>query len=108
MPREILSKQGLLEHVLKLPHGRATFKQLVRELGSRGSERAEIEDLLDQLVERGDLVEMRSGHFISTRGSREYITGKLNMHRDGYGFVIADHPIEGLRGDLYIPRESAA
>ncbi len=108
MPRETLSKQGLLDHILKLPHGRATFKQLVRELGSRGSERAEIEDILDQLVERGDLVEIRSGHFISTRGSREYVTGKLSMHRDGYGFVIADHPIEGLRGDLYIPRESAA
>ncbi len=108
MPREALSKQGLLDHVVNLPHGRATFKQLVRELGSRGWDRTEIEDLLDQLVERGDLVEMRSGHFISTRASREYTTGKLSMHRDGYGFVIAEHPMEGIRGDLYIPRESAA
>ncbi len=29
------------------------------------------------------------------------------MHRDGYGFLISDRPIEGIRGDVYIPRESA-
>ncbi|MDQ6760125.1 MAG: VacB/RNase II family 3'-5' exoribonuclease [Acidobacteriota bacterium] len=108
MPREALSKERLLDHIVNLPHARATFKQLVRELGSRGWERTEIEDLLDDLVERGDLVEMRSGHFISTRASREYTTGKLSMHRDGYGFVIAEHPLQGIRGDLYIARESAA
>ena len=39
--------------------------------------------------------------------SREYAVGRLNMHRDGYGFLIADHPVEGLKGDVYIPRESA-
>ncbi len=108
MPREALSKERLLDHIVNLPHARATFKQLVRELGSRGWERTEIEDLLDDLVERGDLVEMRSGHFISTRASHEYTAGKLSMHRDGYGFVIAEHPIQGVRGDLYIARESAA
>src|ERR1051326_7650730 len=29
------------------------------------------------------------------------------MHRDGYGFLIAERPIEGIQGDVYIPRESA-
>ena len=58
-------------------------------------------------MERGQLIEVRSGSFVVTRFSREYSVGRLNMHRDGYGFVISDHPIEGLRGDVYIPRESA-
>ncbi len=44
---------------------------------------------------------------MATRFSREYAVGRLNMHRDGYGFLIPDRPIEGLRGDVYIPRESA-
>jgi ribonuclease R len=35
------------------------------------------------------------------------IHGRLSVHRDGYGFVIPDEPIEGLRGDIYIDRESA-
>ena len=97
----------ILEHIGKLPHARATFKQLVRELGSKVASRAELENALDRLIERGHLVEVRSGHFVVTRFSREYTVGRLNMHRDGYGFLISDHPIEGLRGDVYIPRESA-
>jgi ribonuclease R len=97
----------ILEHIGELPHARATFKQLVRELGAKIASREELENALDRLVERGQLVEVRSGHFVVTRFSREYAAGRLNMHRDGYGFLIPDHPIEGLRGDVYIPRESA-
>ncbi len=35
------------------------------------------------------------------------IHGRLSMHRDGYGFVTPDEPIEGLRGDIYIGKEAA-
>jgi ribonuclease R len=97
----------ILEHIGRLPHARATFKQLVRELGPKIASRGDLENALDRLIERGHLVEIRSGHFVVTRFSREYAVGRLNMHRDGYGFLIPDHPIEGLRGDVYIPRESA-
>ena len=76
----------ILNHIARLPHARGTFKQLVKELGKRGQEREEVEAALDRLVERGDLMEIRSGHFVSTRFSREYSVGRLNMHRDGYGF----------------------
>jgi ribonuclease R len=98
---------NLLEHIARLPHARATFKQLVRELGAKLASRNELESALDRLIERGQLIEVRSGHFVVTRLSREYAVGRLNMHRDGYGFLIPDHPIEGLKGDVYIPRESA-
>ena len=102
-----MTDANILEHVARLPHARATFKQLVRELGSKLASRDELESALDRLIERGQLVEVRSGHFVVTRFSREYAVGRLNMHRDGYGFLIPDHPIEGLKGDVYIPRESA-
>ena len=102
-----MTDAAILEHVARLPHARATFKQLVRELGARIASRDELENALDRLVERGQLIEVRSGSFVVTRFSREYSVGRLNMHRDGYGFVISDHPIEELRGDVYIPRESA-
>ena len=29
------------------------------------------------------------------------------MHRDGYGFLISERPIEGVQGDVYIPSDSA-
>ena len=97
----------IIDHIARLPHARATFKQLVRELGARGASRSDLESGLERLTQRGDLVEIKSGHYVLTRLSREYAVGRLNMHRDGYGFLIPDHPIEGLKGDVYIPRDSA-
>jgi len=102
-----VTDSAILDHIAKLPHARATFKQLVRELGSRGLPREEIDAALSRLTHKGDLVEVRSGHFAATRFSREYAVGRLNMHRDGYGFLISERPLEGLRGDVYIPRDSA-
>ncbi len=31
------------------------------------------------------------------------IAGRLVAHRDGYGFVVPDHPIANVDGDLFIP-----
>jgi ribonuclease R len=103
-----VSPAELLEHVSRLPHARATFKQLIRELGTKGEEREQLESALERLVQRGDLIPVRSGHYIVTSLSREFTVGRLNMHRDGFGFVIPDHPVERIRGDIYIPKESAA
>jgi ribonuclease R len=104
----MVNDRELLERVSRYPHGRGTFKQIVKELGSRGEEREELEDALDRLVASGALIELRQGLFISTSTSREYSVGRLNMHRDGYGFLVADHPIPGIAGDVFIPPDSAA
>src|ERR1039457_7374615 len=97
----------LIGHISRLPHRRGNFKQLTRELGSNGAERAEVETALARLAARGDLIEVRSGHYAVTAGSREFAVGRLTMHRDGYGFLISDRPIEGIAGDVFIPPESA-
>jgi ribonuclease R len=102
-PPTILTDSGLLAHLSRLPHARGTFKQLVKELGAKGDGREELERALDRLVERGKLVEVRSGQFVVASRSREFAVGRLNMHRDGYGFLISEHPIEGIRGDIFIP-----
>jgi hypothetical protein len=69
--------------------------------------RTELETALARLAARGDLIELRSGHYAVTARSREFAVGRLNMHRDGYGFLISDRPIEGVQGDVFIPPESA-
>jgi ribonuclease R len=102
-----MTDAALLSHITRLPHARANFKQLIRELGAKGAERADLETALARLTARGDLLELRSGHYAVTAGSREFAVGRLNMHRDGYGFLIADRPVEGVAGDVFIPRESA-
>ena len=98
----------LIQHIRKLPHGRATLKHLLRERSREGTTRADLEQELARLIERGDLIETRSGHYTATGVSREFAVGRLNVHRDGYGFVIPDVPVPGLKGDVYIPKDSAA
>jgi len=107
MPSELLSDAALLERIARLPQARAGFQQLVRELGARGPARAALELALERLVARGQLIELRPGHYAVTARSREFRTGRLHMHREGYGFLIADEPLEGVRGDVFIPPAAA-
>jgi ribonuclease R len=103
-----MTDRAILDHISSLPHARGTFKQLVKELGAKGASRDELEAGLDRLVARGELLELRSGHFTVTARTREYAVGRLNMHRDGYGFLISERPIEGITGDVFVPPDSAA
>ncbi|HWF08537.1 MAG TPA: VacB/RNase II family 3'-5' exoribonuclease [Bryobacteraceae bacterium] len=101
-----MTDSALLAHIAKQPNGKTALKHLFKELRIKGEERQSVEASLDRLVARGDLVEVSNGHFIATLRSREYIAGRVSMHRDGYGFLIPDHPIPGVSGDLYIGREN--
>jgi len=94
---------ALLQHISQLPHGKANLKHLVRELHVKGAERDKLEAALERLVDRGDLIEIRSGHFTATAKSRELASGRMSIHRDGYGFLVTDKPIEGITGDIFIP-----
>jgi ribonuclease R len=102
------SEAGLLEHVRNLPHGRATYKQLVKELRLTGEDRSELETALDRLCDRGSLVELRSGHFVAVGVSSEYVAGRLSIHRDGFGFLIPDQATPGVQGDIFLPPPEAA
>lgn len=93
----------LLAHIRELPHARATFKQLVREFGTRGQDREKLEAALERLAAKGDLIELRSGQFVSVEGSAEYIAGRLSIHRDRYGFLIPDRRPERIQGDVFLP-----
>ena len=59
----VLSDRSVLDHIKQLPHAKATYKQLVRELQLQGENRDALEDVLDLLVEKGVLVELRSAPF---------------------------------------------
>ena len=102
-----MTDRALLDHISKLPHARATFKQLAREIRAKGAQRDDLETALNRLTARGDLIELRAGHYSLTSHNREFAIGRLRMHQDGYGFLISERPIEGVTGDIFIPPDSA-
>ena len=52
------------------------------------------------------MIELKNGHYAAASRSREFIAGRISMHRDGYGFLMPDHPVPGVTGDLYLPRDA--
>jgi ribonuclease R len=102
-----MTDPALLDHITRLPHSRANFKQLVRETGAKGGTRTGLEAALARLTARGDLIELRGAQYAVTSRSREFAVGRLTLHRDGYGFLISDHPVQGVEGDIFIPPASA-
>ncbi len=107
MPSRPLTEAEVLEHIRQLPKARANFKQLVRELRVSGEARAALEMMLERLVARGQLLELKAGQYAVTSRHPQYRTGRLHLHRDGYGFLIADEPLEGVRGDIFLPPAAA-
>ena len=102
-PAHISSDAELLDHIRKLPHARANLKQLIRELGARRGARETLEATLARLAARGDLIALRSDQWVAADGTREFATGRVQMHRNGYGFVVPDRRVEGLDGDVFLP-----
>lgn len=102
-----ITDQAVLAHISALPHGRATYKQLVKEFQVHGEERERLEHSLERLAGKGYLIELRSGHYIAVGATKEYVTGKLSQHRDGYGFVIPEQKTGEIAGDVFLPPEEA-
>jgi ribonuclease R len=44
---------------------------------------------------------------VAIRKASKLIEGRLNVHRDGYAFLIPDKPVPGVEGDVYITKEEA-
>ena len=66
-----MTDAALLEFISRQPHGRTTLKHLFRELGSRGENRRELESALDRLAGKGEVIELRNGHYAAAARSRE-------------------------------------
>ena len=92
----------ILERLAAQPHGRATAKTLARELGLRGEARHALAAALDELAARGAVIDIR-GNFALMERQQEYATGRLNLHRDGYGFLTSDRPLPWVQGDIFLP-----
>src|SRR4029434_7032360 len=107
----MLSDSTILKKIERQPKRAAGFKQLVRELGLHGEQRRELDDRLDRLVARGQLIRVDADCYAlpSASAGKNMIVGRLSMHRDGYVFVCPEpksleaHFKDKLAGDIFIP-----
>jgi ribonuclease R len=118
----MITDKLIQQRLEKLPHRSAGYKQLIRELSLRGAERRELEDKLAEMVARGKLVLTGRDRYClpaaapgskadtapasagMTAANRNLVVGRLQVHRDGYGFVSPEdrQMRERLGGDVFI------
>src|ERR1700758_2836057 len=105
-----MTDRELLAQIARSTGGKAGYKQLVRELGlGGGRERRELLEQLNRLTARGDLTKLDREHWSIPRkpatGSRDnLLAGRLDLHRDGYGFVRPNaRQASGVVDDVFIP-----
>ncbi len=102
----MISDSAILRKIGQQPKQSAGLKQLVRELGVRGEDRRAFAAQLDQLVRRGELVPHEGDRYAIPKkaAAQNMVSGRLTMHRDGYGFVIPDSEElrQRLNGDIYV------
>src|ERR1700721_226141 len=122
-----MTDRELLRHIERLPNARAGYKQLVRELGlGGGQERRLLREQLGRLTGTRQLLQTDGDHWsipkppsaeskphktdLSRRHevrSENLVAGRLDLHRDGYGFVRPNPREAGGRApvdeDVFIP-----
>ncbi len=115
------SDRELIRIIERSAGHRAGYKQLIRELGlGGGRERRLLLEQLARITLRGDLVKTENDQWALPSATHEktarrttqdgehratrdrLVAGKLDLHRDGYGFV---RPAQGVgrEDDIFIP-----
>jgi len=85
----------------KVPHP-ASARELVQLLNIPREARVTFRRHLQRLAAEGSLVLVR-GHHFSLPGTADTVVGVLQMHPDGYGFVIPGQERDREGGDVYVP-----
>jgi ribonuclease R len=103
-----MTDRDLIAHIARSTGGKAGYKQLVRELGlAGGRERRLLLEQLARLTVRGELTKLDREHWGISRapaGRNNLIAGRLDLHRDGYGFVRPNaRQASGVTDDVFIP-----
>ena len=98
-----MTDRELMARIARSAGQKAGYKQLVRELSlGGGRERRLLLEQLARLTARGELVKLDREHWSIPKpvGTRDNLTaGRLDLHRDGYGFV-RPNPRQATRAEL--------
>ena len=102
-----MTDRELVARIARSAGGKAGYKQLVRELGlAGGRERRLLLEQLARLTVRGTLSKLDREHWSIPRplSTRENLSaGRLDLHRDGFGFVRPNGRQATGQEDIFIP-----
>jgi len=102
-----MTDRELIRHIERSAGQRAGYKQLIREFGlGGGRERRLLLEHLARLTMRGALVKLDRDHWgipkaVALRDN--LLAGRLDLHRDGFGFVRPTDRAKGGEDDVFIP-----
>jgi ribonuclease R len=101
-----MTDRELLRRIERSAGQRAGYKQLVHELGlGGGRERRMLVEQLDRLAARGELIKSDRDHWALPQATarNNLIAGRLDVHRDGFGFVRPETRQASGDDDIFIP-----
>jgi ribonuclease R len=105
-----MTDKELLTRIARSPGQEAGYKQLVRELSlGGGMHRRLLLEQLARMTARGALVKLDREHWsipkaLSATGARDNLAaGRLDLHRDGYGFVRPNARQATGQEDIFVP-----
>jgi ribonuclease R len=101
-----MTDRELLRRIERSANQRAGYKQLVRELGlGGGRERRMLVEQLDRMTARGELIKSDRDHWALPQASshNNLVAGRLDVHRDGFGFVRPEARQASGDDDIFIP-----
>jgi ribonuclease R len=101
-----MTDRELLRRIERSAGQRAGYKQLVRELGlGGGRERRMLVEQLDRMTARGELVKFDRDHWALPQAAsrNDLVAGRLDVHRDGFGFVRPETRQASGDDDIFIP-----
>lgn len=101
-----MTDRELLRRIERSAGQRAGYKQLVRELGlGGGRDRRMLLEQLDRMTARGELIKPDRDHWALPQAASRHdlVAGRLDVHRDGFGFVRPETRQASGDDDIFIP-----
>ncbi|MBX6359757.1 MAG: VacB/RNase II family 3'-5' exoribonuclease [Acidobacterium ailaaui] len=102
-----MTDRDLLRQIERAPGQKAGYKQLVRELGlGGGRERRLLLEQLARLTARGQLIKIDREQWAVPKPMTQkehMVAGRMDLHRDGYGFVRPSGRSRTDEEDIFVP-----
>ena len=85
----MITKDALLELIREVTYKPMTIEELLSEFGQEGSASAELQQLLSQLEEAGEVVRTRTKRYGAPE-RMNLVLGRLEVKAKGFGFLVPD------------------